>query len=42
MVMGFDTAAALMPRLLILLLGAAIPHGFAVSLGADWKYLQLR
>ncbi|AVJ11169.1 YccS family putative transporter [Haemophilus influenzae] len=40
-VMGFDTAAALMPRLLDTLLGAAISW-FAVSyLWPDWKYLQL-
>lgn len=40
-VMGFDTAAALMPRLLDTLLGSAISW-FAVSyLWPDWKYLQL-
>ena len=40
-VMGFNTTAALMPRLLDTLLGAAISW-FAVSyLWPDWKYLQL-
>ena len=39
--MGFNTTAALMPRLLDTLLGAAISW-FAVSyLWPDWKYLQL-
>ncbi|OOF35891.1 YccS family putative transporter [Rodentibacter heidelbergensis] len=40
-VMGFSTEAALLPRLLDTLLGAAIAW-FAVSyLWPDWKYLQL-
>ena len=40
-VMGFNTSAALMPRLLDTLLGSAISW-FAVSyLWPDWKYLQL-
>lgn len=40
-VMGFDTQAALMPRLIDTLIGAAISW-FGVSyLWPDWKYLQL-
>ena len=39
--MGFDTQAALFPRLIDTVLGSAIAW-FAVSyLWPDWKYLQL-